>query len=143
MLSENDVSDQDSYVNPERMAMLRRLWAAAVPASDPRFAFRADSIGGAMGRSEIAAPPARGHRTKRTRYERDLAIPPASARTHVRGRVWRQDEMCPAQWRRLQEIRANDRARRARKLEHDRAVERELQIMTEGPAQPAREPVAA
>jgi hypothetical protein len=114
-----------------------------VPASDPRFDFRVDSIGADMDRGEIAEASARGRRTKRTRYERDLSIPTLSARTHVRGKPWRADQMCSAQWQQLQQIRAKDRERRARKREHDRAVEVELQTMTEGPAQPAREPVAA
>jgi hypothetical protein len=141
VLSEEDFSDQVIPVSPERLAQLRRLWAAAVPASDPRFDFRVDRIQAAAS-SELAEAIARERHTPRSRYERQLAIPPLSARTHVRGRVWREEEMCSAQWQQLQQIRAKERARRARKREHDRAVERELQIMTASPATP-REPVAA
>lgn len=85
---------------------------------------------------------AREYWAHRTRYERQLHIPPASARTHQRGKPWRQHEMCARQWRQLQVIRERDRERRARKREHDRAVERELRTMLTTPARPQREKVA-
>jgi hypothetical protein len=81
------------------------------------------------------------HRARATRYEKQLRMPLFSAATHVRGTRWEPQHMCAAQWRQLLQIRAHDRERRARKREHDRAVERELQTMT-NPATP-REPVAA
>lgn len=80
---------------------------------------------------------ARVHWAHRTRYERQPSIPIVSARTHQRGKPWRQHEMCRAQWQQLQLIRERDRLRKQRKREHDRAVERELQTML-----PQRETVA-
>lgn len=50
----------------------------------------------------------------RTRYERLLNIPPWLAATHKRGTPWRENQMCPAQWRQLQRIRERDRERRHR-----------------------------
>jgi hypothetical protein len=85
---------------------------------------------------------AQEHRAHAGRYERQLNMPYSSARTHERGKPWRADQMCSAQWQQLQEVRAHDRERRARKRERDRAVERELQTMTASPAT-SREPVAA
>jgi len=92
--------------------------------------------------SEIFAA-VREHQAHPTKYERRLNIPPFTAHSHERGKPWRQFEMCRAQWAELQQIRANDRARRACKREHDRAVEQELQTMVASPAQPQRETIAA
>jgi hypothetical protein len=69
------------------------------------------------------------HAAHRSRYERELNIPPLSACRHERGARWQQHQMCRDQWAALQQIRAKDRQRRARKREHDLAVERELQTM--------------
>jgi hypothetical protein len=91
--------------------------------------------------SEIFAA-VREHRANPTRYERRLNISAAFAQSHERGKPWRQHEMCRAQWAELQQIRANDRARRARQREHAVAVERELQTLLTSPAQPQREAVA-
>jgi hypothetical protein len=71
---------------------------------------------------------ARERRAQRSRYERQLNIPAAAARTHERGTPWRQHEMCAGQWATLQQIRAKDRERRARKRErelHDAAAARD------------------
>ena len=81
----------------------------------------------------------REHQAHRTRYEKQLNMPALSASTHARGAVWRPEQMCSAQWRQLLQIRAHDRERRARKREHDRVVERELQTVTA----PSPVPVAA
>jgi hypothetical protein len=98
-------------------------------------------------RPDLAGPEVvtavREHQAHPTRYEKQLDIPVAFAHSHERGKPWRQFEMCRAQWADLQQIRANDRARRARKREHDRAVEQELQTMVTSPVQPQRETSAA
>jgi hypothetical protein len=80
------------------------------------------------------------HRARATRYEKRLKMPPSSAYTHQRGTQWRPEQMCRAQWAKLQEIRTTDRERKARKRERDRAVERELQTML---TEPRREKIAA
>ena len=85
---------------------------------------------------------AQRHRAHAPRYERQLNMPYSSARTHERGKPWRADQMCSAQWQQLQEIRADDRARSARKRRHDRDVEVELQTLTTAPVT-SREKVAA
>ena len=92
--------------------------------------------------SEIFAA-VREHQARPTRYEKLLSIPADFAHSHERGKPWRQFEMCRAQWADLQQIRANDRARRARKREHDEAFERELQTLLTSPATTHRETVAA
>ena len=79
----------------------------------------------------------REHQAHPTRYEKLLNIPAAFAHNHERGKRWQQHQMCRAQWAELQQIRANDRERRARQREHDGAVEQELQTML-----PQRETVA-
>jgi hypothetical protein len=70
-------------------------------------------------RADLASPETlaavREHQARPTRYEKQLDIPPLTAHSHQRGKPWRQFEMCRAQWADLQQIRANDRARRARK----------------------------
>jgi hypothetical protein len=120
-------------------------WAlAAVRAAvrDGRLDFQVPRPRPDLARPEIIAA-VREHQAHPTKYERRLNVPPFTAHSHVRGKPWRQHEMCRAQWAALQQIRANDRARRARKREHDRAVEQELQTMVASPAQPQRETIAA
>lgn len=85
----------------------------------------------------------REHQARPTKYERRLDIPAAFAHSHQRGKPWRQHEMCRAQWAELQQIRERDRDRKARKREHDRVVERELQTIVASPATANREMVAA
>jgi hypothetical protein len=98
-------------------------------------------------RPDLASPEilaaVREHQAHPTRYEKRLNIPAAFAHRHKRGKPWRQFEMCRAQWAELQQIRANDRARRARKREHDRAVEQKLQTMVATSAKPQRAMIAA
>jgi hypothetical protein len=95
-------------------------------------------------RPDLASPAifaaVREHQAHPTRYEKQLDIPAAFAHSHERGTPWQPDQMCRGQWAELQQIRARDRARRARKREHDRAVERELQTLL---TQPQRETIAA
>lgn len=80
----------------------------------------------------------REHRAHATRYEKQLIVPCSTPRTRVRDTVWRLEEICAAQWQALQESRATDRERRARRREHDRTVERELQTMPATRSQPDR-----
>ena len=98
-------------------------------------------------RPDLASPEifaaVREHQARPTRYEKLLSIPADFAHSHERGKPWRQFEMWRAQWAGLQQIRANDRARRARKREHDVAVERELQTIVATSAKPQRETIAA
>ena len=116
-------------------------WAlAAVTAAvrDGRLTFPAQRP-----RPDLASPEiitaVREHRANPTRYEKQLDIPAAFAHSHQRGTRWRQHQMCRAQWQQLQQIRERDRERKARKREHDVAVEQELQTLL---TQPQRETVA-
>jgi hypothetical protein len=94
-------------------------------------------------RPDLAGPEifaaVREHQAHPTRYEKLLDIPAAFAHSHQRGKPWQQHQMCRAQWAELQQIRANDRERRARQRERNRAVEQELQTLL---TQPKRETVA-
>jgi hypothetical protein len=97
-------------------------------------------------RPDLASPEVlaavREHQARPTKYEKRLNIPAAFAHSHERGKPWRQFEMCAAQWQQLQAIRERDRDRKARKREHDRAVERELQTMVATSAKPQRAMIA-
>jgi hypothetical protein len=124
---------------------LKPGWAlAAVRAAmrDGRLDFQVQRPRPDLASPEILAA-VREHRAHATRYEKLLSIPAAFAQSHQRGKPWQQHQMCRAQWAELQQIRANDRARRARKREHDQAVKRELQTLLTSPAQPQRETIAA
>jgi hypothetical protein len=129
---EAPVSTADQHLKPG--------WAlAAVRAAmrEGRLDFQVTGLRPDLANPEIIAA-VEAHRTNPTRYERRLSIPALTARTHQRGKPWRQFEMCGEQWQQLQLIRERDRLRKQRERELDLAVERELQTLL-----PQRETVAS